>query len=103
MTIEQAIQNCKDKAKKLRANARLFSSSPMYDKTDISYTLGCADEQEQLAHWLEDLVDLNRVRPTGEWIIDKDVFCKCPFCNFKDVKYSNYCPDCGARLKGGAE
>ena len=38
-------------------------------------------------------------RPQGEWIVEKDVYCRCPFCNFKDVKYSNYCPDCGADMR----
>lgn len=39
------------------------------------------------------------LRPHGEWIVEKDVYCRCPFCNFKDVKYSNYCPDCGADMR----
>lgn len=41
----------------------------------------------------------SNLRPQGEWIVEKDVYCRCPFCNFKDVKYSNYCPDCGASLR----
>lgn len=48
------------------------------------------------------LMDL-RPRPQGEWIVEKDVYCRCPFCNFKDVKYSNYCPECGVRLRRGEE
>lgn len=34
----------------------------------------------------------------GEWIIDSDIYCRCPFCYYRDVKYSNYCPNCGAVL-----
>lgn len=41
----------------------------------------------------------SHLRPQGEWIVEKDVYCRCPFCNFKDVKYSNYCPDCGADMR----
>lgn len=39
----------------------------------------------------------------GEWIIVNDVYCECPFCKNKEVKFSKCCPECGARLKGGAE
>lgn len=46
------------------------------------------------------LMDLRPI-PQGDWIVEKDVYCRCPFCDFKDVKYSNYCPECGARLRRG--
>lgn len=45
----------------------------------------------------------NSERPQGEWKIIADVYCKCPFCSNVEVKFSNYCPECGARLEGGAE
>lgn len=38
-------------------------------------------------------------RPQGEWIIIDDVYCVCPFCKNKEVKFSKYCPECGAILK----
>lgn len=46
-------------------------------------------------------------RPTGEWIPIKDkkgkeIACECSVCN-KNPKYdvhSDYCPNCGARMKG---
>lgn len=43
--------------------------------------------------------ECRRERPQGKWIVENDVYCKCPFCGFKDVKYSNYCPDCGAKME----
>ena len=39
----------------------------------------------------------------GEWTIVLDTYCECPFCKNREVKFSKYCPECGARLKGGAE
>jgi len=39
-------------------------------------------------------------RPQGEWTIVNDVYCECPFCKNREVKFSKYCPECGARLKG---
>lgn len=42
-------------------------------------------------------------RPQGEWTIVNDVYCECPFCKNREVKFSKYCPECGVRLKGGAE
>lgn len=42
-------------------------------------------------------------RPQGKWTIVNDVYCECPFCKNREVKFSKHCPECGARLKGGAE
>ena len=45
-------------------------------------------------------------RPKGEWIdieyFDREWTCyrpKCPFCNEEPKEYSNYCPNCGAKLR----
>ena len=52
-------------------------------------------------------------RPQGEWIIIdrneqyKTGVYKCNLCGYKnpvpDELKKNYCPNCGARMKGGAE
>ena len=39
-------------------------------------------------------------RPKGEWKIEMDVYCICSECNNKEVKFSNYCPNCGADMRG---
>ena len=62
-------------------------------------------------------IEALRDRPTGEWIeaeLDKG-FRVCSVCKNKGYKdkmawrtdfvksYLNFCPNCGARMKGGAE
>lgn len=44
-------------------------------------------------------------RPQGEWIIEQDeqgrTYGKCTVCGMKQYAgYINFCPDCGARMKG---
>ncbi len=53
------------------------------------------------------LMDL-RPRPQGEWIYDSDHsitidMYKCPVCGCYGSTHFNYCQNCGARMKGGAE
>ena len=42
-------------------------------------------------------------RPQGEWTIVNDVYCECSFCKNKEVKFSKYCPECGAEMRKGDE
>ena len=56
MTLEQAIQHCKDKAKQLREEAEIYN--PPHSKD----CLECAREHEQLAEWLTELKALREVR-----------------------------------------
>ena len=51
-------------------------------------------------------------RPQGEWIIDKGEYIdnqiyktafRCSLCCGKFNSSYNYCPNCGAKMKGGAE
>lgn len=37
--------------------------------------------------------------PPGYWSILWDVYCVCSVCQGKQIKFSDYCPDCGARMK----
>ena len=49
-------------------------------------------------------------RPQGEWIIEKTLYdnynYRCSYCDwyechaYPDVEPYNYCPNCGARMKG---
>ena len=49
-------------------------------------------------------------RPQGKWLIEKTLYdnynYRCSYCDwyechaYSDVEPYNYCPDCGARMKG---
>lgn len=38
-------------------------------------------------------------RPQGEWIKDDD-WCKCSVCGNTFDELTDFCPSCGARMKG---
>ena len=44
-------------------------------------------------------------RPTGEWITKHDGSWNCSECGLRVFVYAkgNYCPNCGAKMKGGTE
>lgn len=65
MTLEQAIQHCKDKAKELRQEAILFNNNPMYSDNTVADCLECANEHEQLAEWLTELKEARE--ELAEW------------------------------------
>lgn len=56
----------------------------------------------------KELIDLRKfkeenTRPQGKWTIVDDVYCECPFCKNREVKFSKYCPECGAYMRKGDE
>lgn len=70
-------------------------------------------EHEQIAEWLKELQRLrpSADRPQGEWIVsDKDSVCSvcgkdeaefiCGTEDWYGYGLSNYCPNCGERMKG---
>ena len=128
MTLDEAIKHCKEKTEHLRDGVRTCKSMTVAEQADC---LECANEHEQLAEWLEDykrllgeksyamgyqdgLEDgLMDMRPQGKWI-DEDNGCfnfkKCSVCNEAaewldggSQLLSNFCSNCGARMKGGEE
>lgn len=54
---------------------------------------------------------LSAEQPKGEWqkVDEQPYFRKhfgnvcCSVCHYKGMRKYNYCPNCGARMKGGAE
>ena len=45
----------------------------------------------------------NNIRPQGEWIRLRDYDFKCSLCGESMMDEHNFCPNCGALMKGGAE
>lgn len=41
----------------------------------------------------------------GKWIRHKEncLYNKCSICSYEHCREDNYCPHCGARMKGGAK
>lgn len=74
-----------------------------YDHNGVGkITLECMDE----------LMSMIADRPQGEWIFDPEILCsdigvysagyRCSVCgkDYFKVDRMNYCPNCGARMKG---
>ena len=59
-----------------------------------------------------EILELTKDRPQGEWIFDPEILCsdidvysagyRCSVCgkDYFKVDRMNYCPNCGARMKG---
>lgn len=45
----------------------------------------------QTGRWIEEVIDDGQGFPYTEYT--------CPFCQYKTQAETNYCPECGARLK----
>ena len=66
------------------------------------------------ACWVDDMLDEvecfqpSDVAPVvhGQWIMHDDEFgltCECSVCHIETMGDGNYCPNCGAKMDGGAE
>lgn len=46
-----------------------------------------------------------RKQSVGEWIRHKEncLYNKCSICSYEHCREDNYCPHCGAKMKGGME
>lgn len=55
----------------------------------------------------EKAIEAYKARPHGEWIKEEDrVHSKCSSCGFKYADYGilfDFCPNCGADMRGGRE
>lgn len=50
---------------------------------------------------LEENKRLKTDRPSGEWLQEKHKDYKCSLCGVEQWDDTDYCPSCGARMKGG--
>lgn len=45
---------------------------------------------------------VEQIRPQGEWLINANQIYKCSICGgFGNPIYFRFCPNCGAKMKGG--
>jgi len=120
MTLDEAIQHCKEKAKEL--------SDKAYQEWGVSVTEEeaydcneCAREHEQLAKWLEDYKRLLGERQQGEWVdvsenitlghgylTNHDTVCSICRESCEDSEgiaqvHWKFCPNCGADMREGDE
>ena len=130
MTLDEAIKHCEEKAKELSDKAyaewgKSITEEEAYDCNE------CAREHEQLAEWLKELkafreglpafnrrngkiqTVLECIRPKGEWMYNDygngcgnwhcSVCDHMPYYATKYMRFLNFCPNCGADMRGGAE
>ena len=76
----------------------------------VKELFACADignDEYEITYMLENLPSTDR--PTGEWVwSDEDASWKCGRCDcvFEEIDWKpnyNFCPNCGAKMKGGTE
>ena len=72
---------------------QLIDNAPAIEEK--SYAMGYQDG-------LED--GLDGIRPQGEWIDTMYGFHTCSICGkYGNPNFFNFCPNCGAKMKGGAK
>ena len=56
----------------------------------------------EVEQWLDTIPSIDIDRVQGEWIKDAEWWCvyKCSVCGETFDELTNYCPNCGARMKG---
>lgn len=93
----------KGQAMKIEDAIKLYEFWAEDDRIDVRIR----KEHRQIADWLK---ELNADRPQGEWIMSKPeedgfgaVF-QCSRCSCEvDCVPTNFCPNCGARMKGAKD
>ena len=117
MTIDEAIRHFEEVAEqKERDSVELID---MLDELDVDTCKECAADHRQLAEWLKELKERRaaNVQPIkhGRWICNEELYyngmTKCSCCNEEyytediqnlqgDLRTVNYCPNCGADMRG---
>ncbi len=108
MTIEEAIEHCKEVAKESREAALSYARANAYE-TAISCK-ACGQEHEQLAEWLTELKHRRdreqhegRMSEPARWLQRKRngyTVLMCSACEKQKEgnARTEYCPNCGARM-----
>ena len=94
---------------KLEALKNRFAKRLVWLKKDIhdEYSLGLHDGCEYDIK-LVDEIPASDVAPVrhGLWIMHDDecgLTCECSVCHIETMGDGNYCPNCGAKMDGGAD
>lgn len=103
MTIEEAIQHCKEAAKANRDGALGFAREHNWGAATACKA--CAQEHDQLAELLTELknrriADVNTKPIIHAWWIDNDGMYTCSACGSEYGVMMNYCGECGCRMDG---
>ena len=61
LTLDEAIKHCEEKAREQRAKAEHFDSWGKLSQKAIDDCLECAKEHEQLAEWLKELAEYQKL------------------------------------------
>ena len=114
LDLESAIKHCEEVADRCQLKAYDVERNDYKDLQD------CADDHRQLAEWLTELTERRKAEPQeGEW--ENITTCtaeeagmetlqqmRCSVCKrwhtepyIYYVTPSNYCPNCGAKMKKG--
>lgn len=116
MTIQEAIEHCREEAAKNRTRAVEHANA--YDRDNAEACHECAQEHEQLAMWLIELIELQERRTThparrAHWIgveVEGEsgtgpIYSKvaCSGCGFENDHEPAYCECCGARMDAEEE
>lgn len=100
------IENAKDKETKIRASAVKTFIAEVIMTIDNAPTV--EDRTREVLSLQETIRKLTKERPQGEWIDTGDMQeywaeeYQCSICGAKDHRH-NYCPNCGAQMKGRAK
>lgn len=93
----------------LEALKNRFAKRLVWLKKDIhdEYSLGLHDGCEYDIKLIDEIPAAD-VAPVvhGRWIMHDDEFgltCECSVCHIETMGDGNYCPNCGAKMDGGAD
>lgn len=120
MTLDEAIKHCEEVAEQQEQYAKGYAQGDAIEVYDAFDCDECAEEHRQLAEWLKELKAYKEqpstegscpstnssttpARARGKWMTEHNrgyVQCsnchnRVPFC-----KRSNFCPNCGADMRG---
>lgn len=104
MTIDEAIQHCKDVIREKNEELSEIGSylpNKLADDNEIEDCIKCKEEHEQLKEWLEEYKVLKEKATPKPVVLEDDGF-YCPSCKLRlETKLfdSVYCHYCGQRLE----